>query len=276
MARVISVFNVKGGNGKTGGSLEFATYLANEGFRVLMIDLDQQCDLSKYMGANLETKSIFEILYEKMQEIPITYTRKKVEESDKMTYIQDLGNVDMIISSSRISKSDKTFAVTSEDAEEVFLLSDVVEDLSEEYDYIIIDHGPSRSVILTMMYIASDYIVVPSECDEGSLDGIESVFSDLYKMQHGTVQYPTGKVIGVFLNKYENTLMHRNAYKDIEKIVDSLGDGHIVIDKIRKSILASECKKAKMSLQEYANSEKITKDYKRFFKAVMKEIEANG
>ena len=62
MTTVIAVANQKGGVGKTTTTIELASCFADQKKKVLVIDLDQQMNLSTYLGANMEMPSIHGIL----------------------------------------------------------------------------------------------------------------------------------------------------------------------------------------------------------------------
>ena len=109
MARVISIANQKGGIGKSSSVIEIASVFSIEyNKKVLIIDLDQQRNLSKYIGADIETDKKGHNL------IPSIYD---VLTSDAFTIdsIQHLSHFDAISASEQLSKADCTFMDSDEE-----------------------------------------------------------------------------------------------------------------------------------------------------------------
>ena len=265
MRRVISIANQKGGIGKSSSVIEIASVLSIEyNKKVLVIDLDQQRNLSKYIGANIETDQKGHNL------IPSIYD---VLTSDAFTTdsIQHLSHFDAISASEQLSKADRTFM----DSDDMYLLADIIDGIKELYDYIIIDNGPSRNILLTMSYVASDEIIIPSECDEGSIDGIIAIYSDLKKLRESRNKLSHAIVKGLILTRYEKTSIHSIALEeDLAEIANrmeqDIGYRPFVLP-VRKSIKMSECKGFKQSLQEYDRYGNAAKDYRKIVKTLIKE-----
>ena len=251
MPEKIAVANQKGGVGKTTTCIELAFTLKDAGQKVLLIDLDQQGNLSDYLNADRKKPTIYECLHAKCAIIEAT---------------QNCKGVDIITSSPALSKADREFI----DTDDMFLLSDLIEATSDNYDYVIIDNSPSRSVLLNMSYVAADYVLIPSECDAGSLNGVTQINRDIIKLRDGRVSYSHARIIGVVLTKYENTIMHQTAVESLKEITDEI-DPNIFIAKIRKSIVVSECKTLKMPLQAYNKYSNPAIDYRNLSKQIMKE-----
>lgn len=255
--RVISIANQKGGVGKTTTSIEVAYCLAAKKKKVLLIDLDQQANLTKYLDAKSEysISSIFDN--------GIEYLHKSIISLDK--------KLDIIPATGELSKADKKYT----DPGDIFLLQDICKVLEEEddpYDYVIIDNSPARNGLLTMSYIASDYIIVPTECDEGSVDGIVAIEKDISKLRDGNHSLSKAQIVAILLNKYERTTLHAVALDSINNITVCI-KGNPIVRTIRKSIKASESKTAKMSMQMYAKKNHATDDFKKAVNEIIKKIE---
>ena len=185
MAIVISAVNQKGGTGKTTSIIELSTNLANMEKRVLTIDFDSQVGLTYYIPAKEDAVSIYDVLH------------GNVSVKDA---IQKVNNYDVIIASENLSSADREFT----DYDDVFLLKDIVDLVQDDYDYILIDTSPSRSILLTMAYIASDYIIVPNLADKGSVKGVEKVYNDLCEMRSKKRHVTNAKIIALLLNAYKS------------------------------------------------------------------------
>jgi chromosome partitioning protein len=252
MGKVLGIVNQKGGVGKTTSTIELASAFAINKKKVLVIDLDQQGNLTKYVGADLEVPTIFDVLQ---------------AECATVDAIQTCGLFDVITSSKELSKADRTFT----EYEDLFLLEDVIKPVIDNYHYILIDNGPSRSTLLTMAYVASDGIVIPTEADDGSIDGILEVINDIAKVRDGKHPLSHAKVELLLLNKFENTVMHLSAKETLEGISEDMADKPLV-GTIRKSIIASESKSFRQSIQEYAPKNNAAEDYRDVAKKLARRL----
>lgn len=249
-ANIIMISNQKGGVGKTTCTLELSNIFATD-FKVLAIDLDPQRNLSTYSGADLDAK----------------YTLKNVLDAEVLVQdaIQHLNNFDIIIGDKKLSNASKLYG----DADDIFLLQDILEDIENEYDYIFLDSAPGRSPLLYMEYICSDYIIAPTECDDGSIEGLAEIGEDIKRFKKREQTHV--RILGTLLNKYENTSMHSTSFDDLEDIGPQIG-GMPFRTVIRKSIAASEAKTARCSISEYSKNNNISKDYATLKKEIINRI----
>ncbi len=128
-----------------------------------------------------------------------------------------------------------------------------------------------------MMYIASDYVIIPSDCDEGSLDGVADVNEDIVKLRDGKRKYSHAEVLGFILTKYEKTNMHQSTLENLEEIAENLPQQlRPFVLTVRKSIAVSETKKLNMSLQEYSRYSKPAEDYRKIAKAIIAKTEVEN
>ncbi len=252
MNKVIAVINQKGGVGKTTSTIELANAIAAKKKKVLVVDLDQQCNLTKYVGAVTNVPTIYEVLLAKE---PIAAA------------IQKCGRIDVIAASKELSKADKEFV----EHDDIFLLSDTLDIVKNKYDVIFIDNGPARSTLLTMAYVASDNIIIPAEADDGSVDGVEEVFADIIRYRQGKRPITKAKVSMILLNRYENTIMHQNTRETLEEKGESYPDNPSVVT-IRKGIAATESKSFRQAIMDYDPNGNVASDYQRVAKRLIKEV----
>ncbi|MBR5637679.1 MAG: ParA family protein, partial [Pseudobutyrivibrio sp.] len=200
--KVLSFITAKGGCGKSSLTLEAATVFGNMygKNKVLVIDLDQQLSLSKNCGADTEAPSILDVL---QGEIPI------------MEAVQHNDLFDIIVASPKLARADSLFDRAEEDE---YLLADVLDFAKNTYDFVFIDPAPSRNILQEMLYIAADYIIIPTRVDESSLDAVATTENELNRLTNGRNQKSHAKLIGYVLNEYnKQTALGQMALETLEE-----------------------------------------------------------
>ena len=258
--KVIAIANQKGGVGKTSTTIEISAALTEMGYKVLMIDFDQQCNLTSYVGAKFTGENIFTDLVASKEQKPISEILKSIQKG-KM--------YDVIPASEMLSKADNTFS-----GADIFLLADVIEQvgIEEKYDYVLIDNSPARNILLTMSYIAADGVIVPTECDDGSLVGIKAVDKDIRELRDTRRPLTCAYILGIVLTKVENTKMHMMAQEYLESVTKRELINDPFIETVRKSIIMSQCKLSKKSLQEEYKWSPLAIDYRRIAEKIVERM----
>lgn len=249
----IVITNMKGGVGKTTSVIEIATCLSKQGKRVLVIDYDQQCNLTKYVGADTQNNTIYTVLT----------AACSITEA-----IQSLKNFDFISGSDGLSKADRMFV----DNDDKYLLDEVLKYVKDRYEYVLVDTGPTRNILLTQAYVAADYVIVPTECDEGSRDGIIAIEKDIEKLRNGRDHASHAQVLGYILTKYEKTSMHELAEEELHELANQKEDVPFV-RRVRKAINMSKIKTLRTSITEYAISTPPARDYYSITEEIIKKTE---
>ena len=250
MAIKIAICNQKGGVGKTTTVIELAACMKQLGYAVLAVDLDQQCNLTDYIGAKHATNNIFGVL---KQEVSIKDAVEKTEEFD------------IIPGSEALSKASKELG----EAKDVLVLKKVLNELNDDYDFIFIDNSPARDVLLNMTYIAADYLIIPAEADEGSISGIKAIFKDL--QGYKDINWSDADVLGVILTKTENTGMHNYGREQIQDLLNAF-HSNAFFEEIRKSIVATEAKTEGVSMQSGKKHSKPAYDYRYIADLILKIV----
>lgn len=242
MAVKIGIANQKGGVGKTTTAIELGACMADRGYNVLVIDLEQQADVTKYMGADQNKPGTFEVL---KGDINIHEAIQKVSEFD------------VLPSSNRISaiESDIDFAKPTA----ILKLKKICKEVDDDYDFIFMDNNPGKNSLLNMCYIASDYLIVPSDDDEGSVDQIQTVYDELKDLKDD--EWTDAEVLGVLLTRAENTSVHTHAANTIEELIKR-NESDAFFKIIRKGVAASEVKWEGSSMQHGKRRSSPAIDYR--------------
>lgn len=246
---IIMISVQKGGTGKTTVALELCSTFGKD-YKVLGIDLDPQMNLTMYSGADTTSgKTLKSVLDVKMT----------IEDT-----IQHLNHFDLVPGDKELANASKLYG----DADDVYLLEEALEYV-KDYDFIFLDSAPARSPLLYMEYIASDYIIAPTECDDGSIEGLLEIGEDIKRFKkHGQSHV---EVLGTLMNKTENTAMHKASYDDLVNLADRIG-GEPFKTKIRKSIVASEAKTARESINDYNPSNNVAIDFRNLKDEIIERL----
>lgn len=277
--KVIGVASIKGGVAKTASAIEVAASLTKLGSKVLVIDLDPQCDLSEAIGVPSKTQYLIEdrerkeAKLEKRQPDPDKLKTVKTI-LDAMTYKYELAEVihstkwfDIIPGDPGLFSSDVIF----KDVDDVYVLNDLCEVLKPYYDFIIIDSHPTKNILLNMIYVASDYMLVSSLVDDSSMDGVISLERDLKELRESRQQYSHAQIIGVILSRYRaNDSTCTRAMNSLQEVIPLLGE-NTFFDTVRDSNRISMVRGKKEPVQEFEPYNNAAVDYRRIAKKI-KEV----
>ena len=159
--KIIAVNNQKGGTGKTTTAAALGFGLYHRGYKILLIDLDGQGNLSYTFNADIGTYGTFGIM-----ERPETAT-------EEIQHISDgEGKIDIIAGTERLAVAEKTFTELGKE----YKLKEALQQIPEKsYDYIIIDTPPALGILSINALAAADSVIIPAQADIYSLQGITQI-----------------------------------------------------------------------------------------------------
>lgn len=172
MAKVITVANNKGGVGKTMQAYQLSTFLAHQGNKVLVIDLDSQANLSSTLGVDVRRTLIPEWLIGDVDAEDVICPSEGKHDFYK--------NLDVIPSSRHLANLAKLLILSEAEVRKNAgrkerLLRLRLDKISENYDYIVIDTPPMLGDELIMALVASDRVLIPTQAQDYSIDGLEEL-----------------------------------------------------------------------------------------------------
>ena len=187
MAKTISVVNQKGGVGKTTTAVNLSAYLAEQGKKVLLIDLDPQANATSGLGIdhrNLEA-GIYEALI----------NAKPLREVIKRT-VQD----GLKIAPATMNLAGAGVEMVSLNDRE-FRLDRAIGDLRNDYDYIIIDGPPSLGLLTVNSLVASDEVIIPIQSEYYALEGLSQLLETINLVQENLK--PELKIMGALITMFD-------------------------------------------------------------------------
>ena len=203
MEKIFAVVNKKGGVGKTTTALALSAGLAQQGFKVLAIDLDPQGNFSGTAQADREAVGAFEVL------------TKKVSINDA---VQESKPFDFIAADGSLSAADNIITETGKE----YRLREALEKLKTEYQYIVIDTPPSTGILTTNALTVASQIIIAAQADTYSAEGLMQLSNSIDTIR----KYcnPSLEVSGILLTRYNNrTLLSQHLRKTFEQIAEKIG-----------------------------------------------------
>lgn len=169
MGKIIAITNQKGGVGKTTTSVNLSSCLAHEGKKTLVIDCDPQGNTTSGFGYEKDdyTLSIYDCLID---------PSKTKEAIIKTKY----SNLYLLPSSSDLSAAEIELAF--EDNREQFLKK-ALQNVKNDYDYIIIDAPPALGMITINIMTACDSVLIPIQCEYYALEGLSQLIGTIRKIK---------------------------------------------------------------------------------------------
>jgi chromosome partitioning protein len=187
MARIISVANQKGGVGKTTTTVNLGACLAQDGKKVLLIDSDAQGNATSGLGVRKPDvkQDIYDVL---VNEVSIKETIIKTSRE----------NLSIVPATLQLAGAE--IELTSMIARESRLKSALAE-VSDEYDFILVDCPPSLGHLTINAFTASDAILIPVQCEYYALEGLSQLLNTVRLVQKHF--NPGLEIEGVLLTMYD-------------------------------------------------------------------------
>jgi len=170
---VITIANNKGGVGKTMQCYQLACHLANKGKKVLAIDLDSQANLSSTFGVQIQRTLIPEWLIG-----DVNVDEVIVPSQGEGDFHQ---NIFVIPSSRHLANLSKLLILSETEIrkdcgrKERLLRLRIHSQIKENFDYVVIDTPPMLGDELIMSLVASNRILIPTQAQDYSIDGLEEL-----------------------------------------------------------------------------------------------------
>lgn len=238
------MINWKGGVGKTSLTLHLAAGLAaRHKKRVLLIDLDAQCNLSflaigissyiehVYTKSGATLKTVFDSYFERAKTSAAdVILKKKVRSRAGKIYTQ----VDIILSHQELTLLDMKLArekrsgqdhreETRFEIEKLAVVKNIINDVGGNYDYVLIDCPPNVNLVTQNAFFASDYYVIPAIPDFLSTVGISQItkYMDQFNNDYASMWAYAG-----LPGKYANTKFGGIIFNMVDEYAGGPKEGH--------------------------------------------------
>lgn len=253
MANKIAILNFKGGVGKTTTAINLSAALVQAGKRVLLVDVDAQCDTSKTLDFKEgDGNTLYDAIMDETYQVPTPVYHHRT-------------GIDFVPSSSTMSKAAEI--IISRMRRE-YILYTLLKDVEKSYDYILIDCPPNRTIINNNAMCAADYVIIPVDGGAYATDGM-AVLSD-YLAQVKKLLNDKIELLGIVFTRHEKNL--RLVNHNVEEI-ESVFPNHTFNTKISKCAKVAESQKFHKTIFEYARYCDAALDYKKMAKEIIEALE---
>lgn len=161
MGKIIAIANQKGGVGKTTTSINLSAALAEEGKKILVVDIDPQGNCTSGFGIdkNSQENTVYELLLDDCT----------INECICKSVFE---GIDLIPSNINLAASEiELIGIPRKE----YILRDSLDYIKDDYDYIIMDCPPSLNVLTVNAMVAADSVIVPIQCEYYALEGLSQL-----------------------------------------------------------------------------------------------------
>ncbi len=245
--KVIAFANQKGGVAKTTTTLNLAVAFAEEGHRVLCVDMDPQGNLTMSQGIDPDTldKSMYDVL---VHRISIREVIRK-REIDVACSSIDLAGAEMAMAS-MIGRERN--------------LKKALAEVAEDYDFVFIDTPPSLGLLTINALTAAHKVIVPVQCEYLSMRGLIQLQNTLAMIRENL--NPDVEIEGILPTLVDTRTLH--AKEAIELLEENFGD-RVFASRIRRTVRFAEAPVKGMSVLKYDPDGLAALAYRQLAKEVL-------
>lgn len=260
MATTIAFANFKGGVGKTTSTVNLCKALHDLGNKCLAVDADPQGNSSKMLGYRLTSETGYS-LYEALS------GKAKIEDCIYMENDKE-SSFDYIPSKTELYQCEQEL-VSRTGREQ--LLRILLDEVKHKYDFIIIDCPPNYGLLSINAMCASDYVIIPVNCEVFALDGLGIISAKCQEIKK--LINPKLEILGYIPFRFDGRLgLHKGI---ISKMQQMFGD-KVFNTKIKLNIRAAESPAKMTNIFDYAPESTAAADYMAMAKELLTKIESKA
>ncbi|MBC8590891.1 ParA family protein [Wansuia hejianensis] len=242
MGKIISIFNQKGGVGKSTTSINLSAGLGRLGKNILLLDLDPQGNSTSGLG--IEKNQVENQIYDVLAlDIPI----------EDAIYDTSAEKVNILPSNNELAGLEVELARTGNWEK---LLKDKLNPIKDKYDYIFIDCPPSLGILSVIGLIASDSVIIPIQCEYYALEGVSQLFTTI-ELVRGSYN-PNLEIEGVVLSMFDG---RTNLSIQVVEEVKAFFKGKVYTSIIPRNVRLAEAPSHGLSVMDYDDKSRGAEAY---------------
>lgn len=234
--KVVAVANQKGGVGKTTTSVNLAAALADLGKRVLLVDLDPQCNATSALGHEpIENHSVYgSLLDEGTLADAVVPTRR-----ENLWLIP--GDINLAGAEVEVARLDNHLT----------RLRDAFAPLrkASPFDLVFLDCPPSLGILMTNALAAADELLVPIQCEYFALEGLSKIHSIVAQINDCGAN-PELRIGGILMTMYMRNNLAQQVIAEVQR---HFGD-HIFRTIIPRTVRLGEAPSHGKTIFEYESN----------------------
>ena len=194
MGKIIAIANQKGGVGKTTTTVNLAAALGVLEKKVLLIDADPQANASSALGINVEEVNLGS--YQLLEHAISASEAVTSTSSPNVSIIP--AHIDLVaIEIELVDKNNREY-----------MLKESLQEIKNDYDYILIDCAPSLGLITLNALVAADSVIIPIQCEYFALEGLGKLLNTIKSIQN--IHNSELDIEGLLLTMYDSRLRLSN------------------------------------------------------------------